>query len=306
MQILQRAVERFPAAGGLWNNLGNLLAFQGDLNAAKEAYARSIRLDPVIASPHYNHSQLLRREFSFIEGGRVFQEARRIDPGRVDYFAYIHSLNANRFFMDEGPSRSSCWHYAFAAAGRGDPFAENLWALAGSGVPLDWAPWAFGGLAMAFLLLLGAGGGARRPVCCSGCGLVVCDKCHSGTAVTKMCTQCYQALYEGRVIPMERRSLQIRKMARHRSSRYRRLLLANVLFPGVGLSLCEERIHGMLYFLLFLFLALAGWGWRGILVSPVVVWEGGGAAVSLPILGGALLVYILAQVQFIRAIRAGR
>jgi len=305
-KILEEALARYPEQGPLWNNMGNLYAFQGDLASAKAAYSQAIRFNTAIASPHYNLSQLLRREFSFIEGGRAFQEARRIDPVRVDYFAYIHSLNANRFFMDESPSTASCWRYALEGDGEKGSTPAALWALAGSGVPLGWTPWIFGALAAAFLPLAWNRRRLPVPMSCTGCGIIVCNKCHSGTAMTKMCTQCYQALYQGQSIPNERRNLQIRKMARSRASRFRRLLLLNALFPGLGFSVYEDRVSGFLMFFLFLFLALAGLFWDRLLPVPVVAWETPTPTSHFMIFSGLLILYVLVQARFFQKLRSGR
>jgi len=304
--ILQGALKHHPENGFLWNNLGNLLAFQGDLAAAKDGYARAIHWNPGSAPPHHNLSQLLRREFSFIEGGRAFQEARRIDPARVDYFSYIHSQNPNRFFMDETPTVASCWRHALAGDGDADTLPSTLWIVAGSGIPLDWAPWLFGPLAGLALLLPTVRKWHQRPLHCTGCGVVVCGKCHSGTAMTKMCTPCYQVLYAGKDIPKERRSLQIRKMARNRTVRLRRLLLLNALLPGLGFSLYKDRVSGYLLLFLFLFLAVAGLFWVNFLPLPVVAWETGGATCSVLFSGALLALYGIVQVRFYLAIRSGR
>jgi len=305
-EILEDARERFPDRGTIWNNLGNLRAFEGNLEGAKDAYLRSIRCDRSLASPHYNLSQLLRREFSFIEGGRAFQEARRIDPGRVDYFAYIHSQNPNRFFMDEGPSRASCWQYALAGDGAHRKTAEDIWSLARSGVALAWAPWIFGFLTVAFLVQTRRRIERQKPVLCSGCGVIVCEKCQSGVATTKMCTQCYQALYTGKNIPRERRNQQIRKMARRRTGRVRRLVLMNLFLPGLGFSVHEDRIFGFFCLFLFLFLSLAAMSWNRLLPLPVVVWETAGATAHAEVLGGLLLFYLVVQLRFLWKLRSGR
>jgi tetratricopeptide (TPR) repeat protein len=305
-KILEHALERFPDRGPIWNNVGNLRAFEGNLEGAKDAYIRSIRCDRSLSAPHYNLSQLLRREFSFIEGGRAFQEARRIDPGRVDYFAYIHSQNPNRFFMDEGPSRASCWRYALARDGDQTKTAEDLWSLAGSGMAMAWAPWIFGLLTVVFLVQTGSRRERQKPVFCTGCGVIVCDKCQAGIAVTRMCTQCYQALYTGKDIPRERRNQQIRKMARRRTGRVRKLVLLNLVLPGLGFSVHEDRISGFLCWFLFLFFSLAAMFWNRLLPLPVVVWETGGATAGAEILGGLLIFYLVVQLRFFWKLRSGR
>jgi hypothetical protein len=224
----------------------------------------------------------------------------------VDYFAYIHSQNPNRFFMDEGPSRASCWQYALARDGDHTKTAADLWSLAGSGVALAWAPWIFGFLTVAFLVQTGSRPDRQKPLFCTGCGVIVCERCQSGIAATKMCTQCYQALYTGKNIPRERRNQQIRKMARRRTGRARRLVLLNLVLPGLGLSVHEDRISGFFCLFLFLFFSLATVFWNRLLPLPFVVWETGGGAACAEILSGLVVFYMAVQLRFFWKLRSGR
>jgi tetratricopeptide (TPR) repeat protein len=304
--ILGDALEMFPDHGAMWNNMGNLHGILGDLGAAKDAYGKSIHQDPGVASPHYNLSLLLRREFSFIGGGREFQKARHLDASRVEDFSYVSSQNPNRFFMDENPSLASCWRFAMDRDEVYEQNAEALWSLSGSGIPLAWAPWAFLSSVLAFLLLTWKRRRRQDPLRCGGCGVIICETCQSGTSMTKMCTQCYQALYLRKSVPKEKRTLQIRKMARIRTARTRKLLLLNLTLPGLGFSILRDRVPGFLFLFLFLYLTLAALFWERLMPLPVIAWEPGGAKGLYVFAAFILVLYTAVQVRFLSLLRSGR
>ncbi len=305
--VLERAVDRYPKAGALWNNLGNIYAIQGKIGEAKRAYERASRSGGDRAAPHYNLSQILRREFYFLRGGQEFQIARRLDAERVDYFTYIHSRNPNRFFMDEEPSPPSLWHHAFARDPDVTRAAEGLWDFLCAGIALRQAPWVFLALAAVYLLLV-AGGRGWDLIACSTCGRIISGgESAGGSGISGMCAGCYRALYQGDQIPKERRHEQLRRMGRYQSRRSRVLLILNLLFPGVGYSLLRERAAGIFIFLGFILLGLWIVLWHGILPIPVIVWETTGASGGSWLAAGCLVfLYGWVQKRFVGLMRAGR
>lgn len=270
--ILAGAVERFPGSGALWNNLGNVQAILGRTEKAKDAYLKSVAADRKLASPRYNLSLLLRREFSFIEGSREFEVARTLDAQRVDSFAYTHTRQLNRFFMDEDPPLSSCWRSLFKRNSEAEAAASRLWEVGGIGMPLGWAPLIFGPLA-ALVVFRTVKGNGSEPFRCNGCGVIACGACQPGTRSAGLCNPCYQTLYERNHIVRERRNLQIRRMAISQARRSRRLIILNLLLPGAGTSVQEERVTGMMCLLVFVFGLVALFWWPRLPFSPGIPWE---------------------------------
>ena len=294
-EILAGAVERFPGNGALWNNLGNLQAIQGRTEQAKGSYLDAIEADLDLASARYNLSLLLRREFAFIEGGREFDQARNLDSRRVDYFVYTHSQNANRFFMDEDPSLLSCWRSFFHDNPEAREAAERLWQVGGAGVPLAWTPWIFAPLA-ALVAVWMARGGTGGPFRCSGCGIIACGRCQPGTRFAGLCNPCYQTLYERDHIVRERRNMQIHRMAGSQARRSRGLVLLNLFLPGLGTSVQEDKIAGMLFLLVFVFGVLEQVLWSRLPFSPVQPWEKPQEVYELHFAAGLLAVYLVFQI----------
>jgi tetratricopeptide (TPR) repeat protein len=306
VHILQKALQEHPQAASLWNNLGNLHAIQGNLQEAKGAYGKALLYGNGSAAPHYNLSQLLRREFAFLRGAQEFQTARKIDAERVDYFTYIHSPNPNRFFMDEEPAMYALWSYASHSDPETERAADDLWRSTAAGVPLRQTPWVFLVLAGVYTVFVGRRRRGQEPFACSGCGQVVCGKCDAGAEVGGLCSPCYQALYQRENIPRERRHEQIRKMARYQSRRSRRLLLANLVTPGIGFSLLEEKARGALILFGLLFVLLVAMFWSAMLPVPMTVWETGGSHVGILSILLLILLYGVVQQRFLAKIRARR
>jgi tetratricopeptide (TPR) repeat protein len=305
-QVLTRALRAHPDRAGLWNNLGNLYAIQGNLEDAKSAYRKAILYGNGSAAPHYNLSQLLRREFSFLRGAQEYQKARKIDAERVDYFTYIHSPNPNRFFMDEEPGTLALWRHAFYLGPETERAADDVWNSTAAGIPLQQAPWVFLSLTGVYVLLVSRRRSGQEPFACSGCGKIVCAKCDLGAEVGGLCSPCYQALYQRENISKERRHGQIRKMARHQSRRSRRLLLLNLLLPGIGFSLLEEKPRGILILVGFFFVVLVSGFWGNMLPVPMTVWETGGSILRFLFIPLLIGLYVAIQQRFVSKIRARR
>jgi tetratricopeptide (TPR) repeat protein len=305
-RVLRRALLAYPQTGSLWNNLGNLHAIRGDLEEAKAAYQKAVLYGNGSAAPHYNMSQLLRREFAFLKGAQEYQTARRIDAERVDYFTYIHSPNPNRFFMDEEPRKGALWRHAFYRDTETERAADDVWRSTAAGIPLQQATWVFLALTGVYVLFVARRRSGQEPFACSGCGKIVCGKCDRGAEAGGLCSPCYQALYQRENISKERRHGQIRKMARFQSRRSRKLLIVNLLLPGLGFSLLEEKPRGMLIlFGFFFFLLLTGF-WGNMLPVPMTVWETGGSVLRILAILLLIPLYVLIQQKFVTKLRARR
>ncbi len=305
-KVLKKALMAHPDRGRLWNNLGNLHAIHGELEEAKSAYRKAILYGNGSAAPHYNLSQLLRREFSFLKGAQEYQAARKIDAEQVDYFTYIHSPNPNRYFIDEEPRGIAMWRYAFYRSPETERAADDVWRSTAAGIPLRQTTWVFLAMTAVYVMLVARRRSGQEPFTCSGCGKIVCAKCDVGAQVGGLCSPCYQALYQRENISKERRHGQIRKMARHQSRRSRRLLILNLLLPGLGFSLLEEKPRGLWLLLGFFFLVLVAVFWSSMLPVPMTVWETAGSVSRVLCVVFLVGLYLFTQQRFLDKIRARR
>lgn len=305
---LRRALDLDRRNGALWNNLGNLLAFAGRTEEAKEAYERSIQCERGLAAPHYNLSQILRREFSFLKGAAAFQEARRLDPDRTEYFVYIHSPHPNRFYMDVPPGFFRTWATALAASTDARQSAEQLWSLARArtSTRLTGILVAISALAYALLVLSGKiPAGAYR---CQTCGSIACSYCQPIPSARQTCNPCHQVLYRRSEIPKEHRQKQLRRMARHGRGRLRVTLATNLLFPALGQAVLHNRPAEAVRFCVFVLAVVLVAGWKALLPTPSWPWQAGQVLDAGSLLPWFVLLagYGALQFRFLRRAAPGR
>jgi hypothetical protein len=80
----QRALaQQRPNEAGVWNDLGNLLALEGDLDDAELAYVRALEIDPSSATARFNLA-LLHQQSGDLEGASGdYRAVLEIDPAHA-------------------------------------------------------------------------------------------------------------------------------------------------------------------------------------------------------------------------------
>jgi tetratricopeptide (TPR) repeat protein len=75
----------FPALKlGAYNNLGNLLKDEGDLQAAEKAYKAALKIDPNFAPGHYNLGLTLKATGNLVDAIAYYRQAIKIDPEHAE------------------------------------------------------------------------------------------------------------------------------------------------------------------------------------------------------------------------------
>ncbi|KOP26527.1 glycosyltransferase [Hapalosiphon sp. MRB220] len=96
LQNFKQAVAHYQAAIklpiypmlklGAYNNLGNLLKTAGDLNNAKIAYEKTLKIDPNFATGHYNLGMTLKAMGLYTDAIACYQKAIGINPNYADAY----------------------------------------------------------------------------------------------------------------------------------------------------------------------------------------------------------------------------
>jgi glycosyltransferase involved in cell wall biosynthesis len=90
LQDTQQAIWHYQAAIklpiypmlklGAYNNLGNLLKANGDMNQAKTAYETALKIDPNFATGHYNLGMIFKNLGLFTDAIASYQKAIKLNP----------------------------------------------------------------------------------------------------------------------------------------------------------------------------------------------------------------------------------
>ncbi len=290
----RKALACDPGEARLWNNLGNVYYVSDRVGEAKDAYTRAISLDKGLCAPHYNLSQILRREFLLSEGTEEFERARSIDPKMVNYFLFIHAAHPNRIVIDEEPPVRMIWKRALRGSDHTVIFTRMLWNVCAGDIPYANGALFFMGLVILYISYVWLVGETKGPFRCLSCGSVVCHRCAPRGAAASTCLPCYQALYQKDHIPKDLRHKQLQRISRYRLKHDRVVRWASWMLPGMGHILQQEIVKGGVFLLVFLFCA----SWlimdRLLVSVPLLHWPSGAGATLLI---GILLLSVYVWVQ---------
>lgn len=219
-------------------NLGDAYYGANDMEAAKDAYLKSIGIAP-FPSAFYNLSQIYREMLDFTKGNEYFLEAAKLNPEAVSRFAAISSGNPNRFVVDEPLPGPVLWGYAMGA----------------SNTPIS----GFEFLGSVFAVLMAAGfylldrRVRYRAQRCKRCGTVFCGRCYRTITWGEMCFRCFGSLIK--IDEVDSRERIARLLCIYQSQRKRRKLakLVSCLIPGAGQIYSGKILAGLFFLWPFMF-----------------------------------------------------
>ncbi|SDW62480.1 O-linked N-acetylglucosamine transferase, SPINDLY family protein [Thiocapsa roseopersicina] len=104
--LLRRCIAAAPDYVDAHNNLGNVLMARGHPAQARDCYAQAARLAPRYPSPHYNLGNALRALGNLDEAEAAYRTAIALAPGYVD--AHVNLGNLLREREDYAQAESVC------------------------------------------------------------------------------------------------------------------------------------------------------------------------------------------------------
>jgi len=219
-------------------NLGNAYYGIKDMEAAKEAYQKSIGITP-LPSAYYNLSQLYREMLDFTKGDEYFQGAARLSPEAVTRFTSIAGTNPNRFVVDETLPFSVLWGYAME---------NGSILLSGSDMPVFFLAVAM--IPGFYLLSRKLKYRAQR---CKRCGAVFCSRCSRRVAWGEMCSSCFGSLVKIDETDSRERVARLLSIYHIQSRRRSITKFVSYIIPGAGHIYSGKILAGFLFLWVFLF-----------------------------------------------------
>jgi len=265
---LRRATELAPQEWSYRNNLGNVLLLRGGVDSALAEYRLAISLAPGQPLSHVNLAQAWVHKLEFRRADDALAEATRLgyrlppvlsnDP--EDIIVRDHVLGAPEF-----------WSRLVRGEGGGETFGWGRGLAMSLALVLPMRP-AF--LSLPLFLALWWVALARtlpRASRCSGCGTMICRKCHYRVLRRSYCGECYAILREVRA-PLRRVELLDARRRRAGALTQPLMFALAVLVPGSGHVIHGAHRRAGTYFAiaaLLLLIAGAGalWPDPGVLVA---------------------------------------
>jgi Tfp pilus assembly protein PilF len=270
LAIQYKKAGRYEEAAGLYNealrrdaddvyalnNLGNLAFAGGEFQAAIPRYQAALGLNPgsrTAATLYYNLSLAQYQKFERQQADEARSQADRLDADLTQSYDALwkYEIKNENAVVDLGLSADELW---FKLDGR----SEGLGAKNVAGRPLPTGASWVASLANRFSAALGVGAllafvlsrwrGARMFTArCVKCGTPFCRRCHLGSAVGGLCTQCHHLFVVRDGVSGPARNHKLIEVQREDQKRERIFRLLSLVAPGAGHVYARRVVVGLLY-----------------------------------------------------------
>lgn len=194
---VRAAIALAPQAAWLHNNFGNILALEGDYDAALGEYQRAADLAPGLFEPHFNISNLYFRQRKLSQARSAAAIAMGIDQARFERTQATADGAKRDWFneivVDMNLDRRDLVTRIIGSQRDLDRYQAEAAQLLFFGVP---PLFMLGAIVAGALLLYFIGNLARRgrpSHVCPRCGKPACARCDSDLPTHEVCGQCYFA-----------------------------------------------------------------------------------------------------------------
>jgi protein O-GlcNAc transferase len=109
IQLIERAIDKYPHHADFHINLGNALAHHGEVDEAIERYRQAIQINPGHVDVHHNMGNLLKRAHRFPEAIQHLQKALLLKPDRAEIYNDLGNVLIDMRQMDDA---IACYHNA--------------------------------------------------------------------------------------------------------------------------------------------------------------------------------------------------
>lgn len=254
LELLTKAAESPSLKAAVLNNRGNVLYAMGRKDEVIPQYRQAMKVNPNLATAHFNVSQLLFSDAHLTEGQQERARAKELDPMLVDRFTRMgNSSVVNRFLADEELPPGMLKNRFFTPTGRkglieGWLRSRLFWGWPSPKVLVYF--FLVAALAVTATIVLARIG---RSLVCPRCGKIACRRCHRFSQAEGLCSQCYFIyVRKGGIDPQERviKEFEIQRYTQRR--RWVSILLSLPLM-GAGHFFHGRPIRGLLLNFFFWF-----------------------------------------------------
>ncbi|MBN2358044.1 MAG: tetratricopeptide repeat protein [Deltaproteobacteria bacterium] len=252
---VRAAIALAPEAAWLHNNYGNILALEGDFEAALGEYQRACDLAPGLFEPHFNIANLYFRQRKMAQARSAAAIAMAIDQERFDRTQAATDGAKRDWFneivVDMNLSTGELLRRVAASQHGLDRYQREASALLFCGLPPPYMAGAILGGAL-LLVLIGSLARRLRPAhACPRCGKPACLRCDADLPTHDVCGQCYYAF----LAPPTNidANLKIRKeieVRRYKTRRETTRRLISFVLVGSGHLLAGAPLRGSLMLIL--------------------------------------------------------
>jgi tetratricopeptide (TPR) repeat protein len=252
----RRSIELRDNAGA-HVNLGNLHFFDHDLQPAIIEYQKAEQLDSNLAIAFYNHSIAAGEAQQFDDLAKNLDQAKRLDKAAIDR---ISANPPQQKVVMYRPTIRSAWSEAEAIAKTGA--VRTLFGTYAYFDPLLSArnPVTIGGILAVLIapVLFIKRRRAGFAGSCIKCGRTFCHRCKSARESATYCTQCIHIYLKRDGVSLSTKREKLDQVHDHQTGMLRRNKLWSTFVPGAGQMLEGRTIAGVLGLFLFaFFVALA-------------------------------------------------
>jgi tetratricopeptide (TPR) repeat protein len=272
MALYRELLRTDPNDGMAKNNLGNLEFAHGDYQAAIARYKQGTEAGAppeVAATFYYNLSLAHLQKFEYQPAQEAKSSADRLAPGLVASYDRLWKYDKGDYaVVDLGLTPDQvCAKFAATAEGVAvKNLAGRSVAALDAGVLLRAALNRFAAFVPVFglvVLLVSAWRGKKMfTMHCMRCGTAFCRRCHLGTAVAGLCTQCHHLFVVRDGVSGPARNRKLMEVQAEEVRRGRMVRILSLLSPGSGHLYAQKPVLGVtfafVWYLVIMAVLLAG------------------------------------------------
>jgi len=300
IRMLRRTLEIDPSQARAQVNLGNIHALRQEFALAQDQYRQASAADPRLVLAYYNSHLSHLEEFHLEAADEALSLARSVDDAVVTRLLQRAVERGGRKVpIDSEYSSTEIWKQVMQLRGKGEVKRHALRAVSATST--------MGGLSglLAVAILPGLGLAPRRGTArrCRRCGGAFCRRCQVTTKYPDHCSQCMHLFILRDGLAPGVKGLKLEEVMRYRRRIYFGTRMLSLILPGSGQLFGDRALVGATLLAIWLTSLMGLAGRRFLLVAPGRIAGAGDLDSTVPLLGLALLAWLIGNLSAQEAAR---